>query len=194
MKDEDKDEDKDKDNNDVHNDDDDDDDDDDDNIAATATIAMTTMGTLTLAMAADAAPATGASVKFPSFEAWADEHGRVYEDAAERAVRRSAYEATLERFRKRHAEEGRNGARYAPDWSSDRTLEELQAQGCAVIGDALPEEAVTRSADSFTERELREARASPSIDWRQHGAVAPVQQQHPLALAGHFPWWPWRRA
>ena len=50
----------------------------------------------------------------------------------------------------------------------------------------MPEEAVTRSADSFTERELREARASPSIDWPERGAVTAVQQQHPFGTCWAF--------
>lgn len=52
------------------------------------------------------------------------------------------------------------------------------------------EEMLASARDSrlvFTEKELQEAREGPvSIDWRKHGAVAPVQQQHPFGTCWAF--------
>ena len=39
---------------------------------------------------------------------------------------------------------------------------------------------------TFTEEELRVAAAGPSIDWRAHGAVGPIQQQHPFGTCWAF--------
>lgn len=39
---------------------------------------------------------------------------------------------------------------------------------------------------SLTEEELEKARGSVSIDWRKHGAVGPVQQQHPFGTCWAF--------
>ena len=37
-----------------------------------------------------------------------------------------------------------------------------------------------RSQLTFTAAELVHAAGSPAIDWRDHGAVGPIQQQHPF--------------
>lgn len=39
---------------------------------------------------------------------------------------------------------------------------------------------------TFTEAELSVAAAGPSIDWRAHGAVGPIQQQHPFGTCWAF--------
>ena len=43
-----------------------------------------------------------------------------------------------------------------------------------------------RSQLSFTEAELKYATTKPHIDWRDHGAVGPVQQQHPFGTCWAF--------
>ena len=46
--------------------------------------------------------------------------------------------------------------------------------------------AAVRAPFSFTEAELSKASASPKIDWRAHGAVGPIQQQHPYGTCWAF--------
>ena len=38
----------------------------------------------------------------------------------------------------------------------------------------------------FTDQEMARARAGPNIDWRDHGAVGPIQQQHPFGTCWAF--------
>ena len=50
-----------------------------------------------------------------------------------------------------------------------------------------PIEEATQMPFSFTDEEIRAASASGvSIDWRDHGAVGPVQQQHPFGTCWAF--------
>lgn len=132
-------------------------------------------------------PSTAYPNDFPDFDTWASEHHRTYANEEERAFRRSAYEATVARFKIRHAQEGMTGARYAPDADSDLTAEELAARSCFVSRD-LPVDVVPAGAKApaFTQEELRAAAESPSIDWRRRGAVTPVQQQHPFGTCWAF--------
>ena len=117
----------------------------------------------------------------PDFERWAETNGRTYTDEAERAFREATFRATVEYHQKRNAEEGPNGARYAVDEFSDWTQEELGALGCVS-----PAGAVSERLGRFATIELAAAAANPSIDWRSHGAVAAVQQQHPFGTCWAF--------
>lgn len=44
----------------------------------------------------------------------------------------------------------------------------------------------SRGQLTFTEDELEQAQGKVSIDWRKHGAVGPVQQQHPFGTCWSF--------
>jgi cathepsin L len=70
---------------------------------------------------------------------------------------------------------------------STEALEEYQMGGC-YKAPSPPElrASAAKAPFSFSESELAQARANVDIDWRKHGAVNPVQQQHPFGTCWAF--------
>ena len=58
--------------------------------------------------------------------------------------------------------------------------------GCYKPSASATESTSERTAFSFTDEELLAAKGKVSIDWRKHGAVGPVQQQHPFGTCWAF--------
>eukprot|EP00966_Prymnesium_polylepis_P005560 127340-Prymnesium_polylepis.1 len=70
---------------------------------------------------------------------------------------------------------------------SAAALSPLHRGGCYQPSSPLVEAADERGAPFlFSEEELAMARGAVSIDWRDHGAVGPVQQQHPFGTCWAF--------
>jgi len=61
-----------------------------------------------------------------------------------------------------------------------------QNKGGCYKGGAPPTLAAGADKFQFSEAELEQARGGPTIDWRDHGAVGPVQQQHPFGTCWAF--------
>jgi len=70
---------------------------------------------------------------------------------------------------------------------SAKALDPLNKGGC-YTGSAPSPETLKQSVQlfTFTDEELNAAANKPSIDWRTHGAVGPVQQQHPFGTCWAF--------
>ena len=80
----------------------------------------------------------------------------------------------------------RNAENPLATYSAD-ALSPHNVGGC-YHGKAPSSDQMAASADLFTfsEEELLAAADGPSIDWRQRGAVGPIQQQHPFGTCWAF--------
>ena len=81
----------------------------------------------------------------------------------------------------------------SPDFIAQRNAEEpfatfsTEAHMPHHIGGCYhPSPPVETAAFSFTDQEILAANSPVSIDWRKHGAVGPVQQQHPFGTCWAF--------
>jgi C1A family cysteine protease len=117
------------------------------------------------------------------FDEWAAKYSKSYESAAEEESRKSYFKKNLEAYATRNVEEGFHGAHYGPSQFSD--LSEHEAK--IALGGFRPSNGLmsAKTSVTFTADELKHARTA-SVDWRSHGAVTPVQQQHPFGTCWAF--------
>ena len=117
------------------------------------------------------------------FDTWAKKYSKTYKSAAEKQLRKSYFEKNLQDYAERNAAEGKLGARYGPSAFSDLSFSEAKR----ALGGFRPSEGLMSSATKikFTTEELERAKTA-TIDWRNHGAVTPVQQQHPFGTCWAF--------